>query len=342
MHRFHEKKDVVWELGTDRYLKVSSSPFVRSSSNIRKIMLCVIIALLPSLISSCYFFGTRALCLSLVCVASCCLFQFLCDLLHKRAKSSLGDLSCVVTGLLLALNVPVTLPYWIAVLGSGICIVIAKEVFGGIGYNIFNPALVGRVFLLICFPAIMSNFGECVVDGISGPTPLTILKVEGISALSNFEIYKAFSGQILGSIGETSALAILVGGIFLVICKCIRLVIPLSFILSFLAISTLNFYLNPTLSDFTGFNFCSCPLLGYLSFHVLTGGLLLGAFFMATDMVTSPVTWKGKLLFGIGCGVLTAIIRLYGSYPEGVSFAILIMNSLVPLIDRFCLRKYQV
>lgn len=338
MFNSNEKKDVIQDLGTSLHLKVSSSPYLRSSNSIRKIMLDVIIALCPMIFCSWYFFGLRALAVILVSVLSCCLFQWILDLLYKRSQTTVWDLSCVVTGILLALNVPVNIPYWILILGSGVSIVVAKEVFGGLGYNIFNPALVGRVFLLICFPAVMSNFGSGVIDGMSGPTPLTILKVEGLNALTNFDLYGAFMGQILGSIGETSGIAILIGGAYLLIRGCIKVTIPLSFIFSFILVLILNFYLNPNTADFNGFS-NSCPLLSYIGFHILTGGLLLGAIFMATDMVSSPFNIKGQLIFGIGCGVLTGIIRLYGSYPEGVSFAILIMNSLVPLIDKFSIKK---
>ncbi|ACF14211.1 electron transport complex, RnfABCDGE type, D subunit [Chloroherpeton thalassium ATCC 35110] len=302
-------------------LKVSYAPFVRSSDSIEKVMYNVAIALAPATVLSIYFFGWRALVLTILSVVSCIGFEWAVDKIRGREQTAALDGSAFVTGLLLALNVPSSLPYWMLIIGAFVAIVISKHLFGGLGYNIFNPALVARVFLLISFPVAMTNwpvpFG---VDMETAASPLGVLKTDGVAAIQDISLWHMSFGQIGGSIGETSAIALVLGALWLLFNRYITLTIPLSFILTTFGFTGIFYLLDP---------------LHYASpiFHVLTGGLLLGAFFMATDMVTSPIALRGQLLFGFGCGLLTAIIRLWGGYPEGVSFAILIMNALVPLID---------
>ena len=292
-------------------LHVASSPHVRAKENTSRIMLYVIIALMPTTIFGVVNFGLRALLLVLVCIASCVASEFLYEkIVHK--KSTISDLSAVVTGLLLALNLPHTLPVWQAVIGSVFAIVIVKMLFGGLGQNFMNPALGGRVFLLVSFAGTMTNFE---FDGVSQATPLAVLKGgEAVDAMS------MLIGRCGGTIGETSALCILLGAIILILLGVIDLVIPGTYILSFVIFIIL----------FSGHGFDT----GYLVAQLCGGGLMLGAFFMATDYVTSPITPMGKVLFGICLGVLTGIFRIFGNSAEGVSYAIIFSNLLVPLIEK--------
>ena len=303
-------------------LKVSYAPFVRSADTIEKVMYNVAIALAPATLLSVYFFGWRALVVHVVAIASCIFFEWVSDLIRKKQTQCL-DGSAFVTGLLLGLNVPSSLPIWMVIIGSFVAIVISKQLFGGIGFNIFNPALVARVFLLISFPVEMTNWPiPFSVDMQTAASPLGVLKTDGLEAIAQIDTWRATYGEITGSLGETSVIALLLGAVWLLFKRYITLTIPLSFILSTFAFTGIFYLIDPTTY--------ASPV-----FHLITGGLILGAFFMATDMVTSPLSFRGQLIFGLGCGLLTAVIRLWGGYPEGVSFAILIMNAFVPLLDNW-------
>ncbi|PIU19380.1 MAG: electron transporter RnfD [Elusimicrobia bacterium CG08_land_8_20_14_0_20_59_10] len=303
-------------------LLASYPPYVREEDSIEKIMYTVSAALLPAIGASVYYFGPRILALLLVCVFSSAGFEYLFNRVRKQEPTFL-DGSAVLTGVLLALNLPSNLPLWMAALGAFVAIVIVKQLFGGLGFNIFNPALAARVFLLISFPVAMTSWPvPFAVDAQTAASPLGILKTEGLQALSSMSLWQAFSGGIGGSFGETSGLALLLGAAVLFWKRYITWIIPFSFIGMVFAFTGVFYLIDPSVY--------ASPL-----FHMATGGLLLGAFFMATDMVTSPVSKRGQFVFGLGCGLLTAVIRLFGGYPEGVSFAILIMNAFVPLIDRW-------
>jgi Na+-translocating ferredoxin:NAD+ oxidoreductase subunit D len=306
---------------------VSSSPHLRTTDNLQRVMYDVVIALLPAAVVSTVFFGPHALMLMIVAVATAVLTEALCLKIAGKTniRQTALDGSAVVAGLLLAFNLPPTAPWWTAVIGSLIAIAIAKHTFGGLGYNLFNPALVGRVFLLISFPVHMTYWTLPTywqTDAIAGATPLGALKTDGLEAAQHaFTTQGNFFGTIPGCLGEVSALALLIGAAYLLIRKVITWEIPVCFI-GTLAVFTGIFYLIDP-------NRYADPL-----FHIVSGGVILGALFMATDMVTSPLTRKGQIIFGVGCGLITGIIRLFGGYPEGVAFAILLMNAAVPLIDR--------
>jgi electron transport complex protein RnfD len=311
---------------------VSPSPHAHSGDSVTKIMLAVIIALLPALAAGIAFFGWDALRLTLICVATCVISEFLTRKIMKR-DTGINDLSAVVTGILLALNLPPSLPGWMAVVGSLCAIVIAKQVYGGIGYNLFNPALVGRCVLLVSFPVAMTswavpNFLPVHLDATTMATPLGAWKTawsNGQTPSGYFEMFTLKSllvGNRPGCIGETSTLALLAGGAFLLWRRCISWHTPVAFIGSVALFAVILHQVDPVRN---------LPPL----YHVLSGGIFLGALFMATDMVTTPVTGRGMFIFGLGCGIITMIIRKWGGYPEGVSFSILIMNSLTPLINRF-------
>ena len=318
----------------NKLLQVSGSPHVHGSETVKKIMWSVVVALLPALAVSVFYFGLPVLILTLVSIATCLLTEYLIQRFMLKGNVSITDGSAVITGMLLAFNVPANLPVWILMIGAFVAIAIAKMPFGGLGKNPFNPALVGRVFLLISFPVQMTTWPKPTpiwnlgADVITGPTPLGILK-EGVKngqavgdLMSEMPSYvDLLFGQMGGSFGEVSAIALLIGAIFLLIRKVITWEIPVSFLLTAFLFSGIFYLVDPT----TYANPC---------FHLVTGGLMLGACFMATDMVTSPTSRSGMIVFGVGCGLLTIIIRLFGAYPEGVSFAILIMNALVPLINK--------
>ena len=318
----------------NKLLQVSGSPHVHGTETVKKIMWSVVIALLPALAVSVFYFGLPVLILTLVSIATCMLTEYLIHRFMLKGNVSITDGSAVITGLLLAFNVPANLPVWILMIGAFVAIAIAKMPFGGLGKNPFNPALVGRVFLLISFPVQMTTWPKPTpiwnlgADVITGPTPLGILK-EGVKngqavgdLMSEMPSYvDLLFGQMGGSFGEVSAIALLIGAIFLLIRKVITWEIPVSFLLTAFVFSGIFYLVDPT----TYANPC---------FHLVTGGLMLGACFMATDMVTSPTSRWGMIVFGVGCGLLTIIIRLFGAYPEGVSFAILIMNAFVPLINK--------
>ena len=297
----------------------------------------VLIALAPSMLVAVYFYGLSAIKLLLVAVIACMGAEFLIQKYLMRTKVTVTDLSAAVTGVLLALNLPPTAPWWVIVIGSVVAIGVAKMTFGGLGHNIFNPALVGRVFLLISFPVIMtdwtvpSSWFRPGVDAVTGATPLALIK-EGLAQGQTVEQILSANpdltyGQMLfaragGSAGEASALAIILGFVYLLIRRVIRPHIPVTIVLTIAVMTGIFWLIDP--SQYTD------PL-----FNILTGGVLLGSVFMATDYVTSPMTAKGMVIYGIGIGIITVLIRFFGSYPEGVSFAILIMNSIVPLLNKY-------
>jgi electron transport complex protein RnfD len=314
-------------------VQISGSPHVHTSDSVKKIMWTVVIALIPTLIFSFIYYGIDAVRVTAISVASCVVLEYLFQKFFLKEKPTVSDGSAVITGLLLAFNVPSNLPWWIIIIGAVVAIGISKMAFGGLGKNLFNPALVGRVFLLISFPQQMTtwplpNQGFLNVDAVTGATPLAMIKRAIQSGQNPTELLDALPsyaqlllGERGGSLGEVAALAILVGGILLLVRKVISWHIPVTFIGTVFVFSALLHLIHPDL---------------YITpqYHILTGGLLLGAVFMATDMVTSPMSSWGKLIFGIGCGILTLLIRVWGNYPEGVSFAILLMNALVPLINK--------
>lgn len=295
---------------------VSSSPHVRSKDTSSRIMLYVILALMPTTLFGIYNFGVKALILILVTIASCVASEWVFEkIVHK--KSTINDYSAVVTGLLLALNLPATLPWWEAVIGGVFAIVIVKMMFGGLGQNFMNPALGARCFLLIAFAADMTNF---VIDDYTGATPL--------AAMRNGEAVNTMDmliGKTAGTIGETSVIAILIGAIILILLGVIDLRIPGTYIITFVIFITI----------FSGRGLD----VNYITAQLCGGGLMLGAFFMATDYVTSPITPKGKILYGICLGVLTGLFRLFGANAEGVSFAIILSNCFVPMIEKITIPK---
>ena len=297
-------------------LIVSPSPHDENFVKTHSIMLQVIMALMPALGVSIYIFGPRVVPLTAICVGSCILFEYVCRRLMKR-DNTIGDMSAAVTGLLLAMNLPVTAPYWMAVVGSFVAIVIVKQLFGGIGQNFANPAITARIVLMVGFPTINHWIKplEYDYDAVSSATPLVLAK-KGEELPSYLDM---FLGKTGGSLGETCALALLLGGLYLAARKIISLAAPLSFIGSL-------FILSWIAGD--------DPL-----YQILAGGVFLGAFFMATDYATTPITQKGKVVFGLGCGIITFVIRHFGSYPEGVSFSILLMNVLTPYIEELTRNK---
>lgn len=302
-------------------LVVSSAPHIVSNVDTTRIMAMVIMALIPSLLVSIYVFGMRVLTLTVVCIVASVFFEWAWNaLMHKR--QTIGDLSAAVTGLLIAFNVPSGLPYWIAIVGCFVGIVIVKQLFGGVGKNIANPAITARIVLFISFATEMTTWPlpRMAADATSTATPLGVLAEGGAELPTNMEM---FLGVIGGSMGEVSAIALLIGGLFLIWKKVISPIIPVCFIGSVFVFAFI--YYAATGGD----------AFDMALFHVLAGGVMLGAFFMATDYVTTPLLPMGKVVFGIGCGVITMIIRLWGQYPEGVSFSILIMNCLTPLINNF-------
>lgn len=324
-----------------KLLNVSGSPHVHSDESTRRIMWRVNIALIPMLLVAIAFFGVNALLVSVVSVVCCCFFQWFIERVIMRVPSTICDGSAVVTGLLLAFNVPATAQMlWIVAIGALVAIGVGKMAFGGLGKNPFNPALVGRVFLLISFPVQMTTWPKVggifpthlFTDANSGATPLELFR-EG--KLGDLNWVDAFLGHIGGSLGEISALAILIGAIYLLCCKIISWHIPVSFIGTAFLFSAILWIVNPAhVETIDGME----TVAGFMNpvLTILTGGIMLGACFMATDMVTSPMSHTGQIIFGIGCGLLTIIIRNWGSYPEGVSFAILLMNAVTPLINRWC------
>ena len=306
---------------------VTSSPHIKSKEDTQSIMLDVLLALVPSLCVSTYVFGFRAILMTAVSIIACMVFEAAYDKLVGK-ENTVRDLSAAVTGALLAFVCPVTLPYWMLIIGDGVAIIIAKCLFGGLGKNFINPALAGRAFLLASWPVAMTTWvaarGEVGLfsnaDVVSAATPMAILKGSAEGDLPS--IASMFLGLCGGSMGEVSAVALLIGGIYLLVRKVITIHIPAAYILT-VAVLTLLFPSGD---------------LGHVQsmlYNVLGGGLMLGAFFMATDYSTTPVSKKGQVVFGIGCGLLTVMIRFFGGYPEGVCYSILLMNTTVWLIDKY-------
>lgn len=311
----------------EQMLNVSSNPHVRDKMTTGRIMQLVVLALLPTTLFGIWNFGFRAFLVVLVTVASSVFFEWLYDrLMHK--KNTVTDFSAAVTGLLLALNMPPQIPLWMPVLGSAFAIIVVKQLFGGLGQNFMNPALAARCFLMISFTGKMTDFavdklsGYHCIDTVTGATALAELKNSGFTA-DSISVKNLFIGNIHGTIGETSALAILIGAVILLAFKVIDLKIPLTYIGSFAVF--VIFYMLGTGKGFD---------VNYLFSHLFGGGLMLGAWFMATDYVTTPITPKGQLIYGCCLGVVTAILRLFGGSAEGVSYAIIFCNLLVPLIEK--------
>ena len=307
-------------------LVVSSAPHLVTNMDTTKIMLMVLIGLAPSFLVSIYVFGMRVIALTAVCIAASMFFEWAWNkLMHKT--QTVGNLSAAVTGTLIAFNVPSGLPYWIAIVGCFVAIIVVKQLYGGMGKNIVNPAITARIVLFISFATEMTTWPlpRMAADATSTATPLGVLAEGGAELPSNMQMFLGFIG---GSMGEVSAIALLIGGLFLIWKKIISPIIPCCFI-GTVFVFALIYYAATGNGD----------ALQMAIFHVLAGGVMLGAFFMATDYVTSPLLPMGKVIFGIGCGLLTMIIRLWGQYPEGVSFSILIMNCLTPLIENFCQKR---
>lgn len=299
-------------MNTQRMI-AAPAPHLHSEDSTRKIMLDVIIALVPAALASIWLFGWRALCLLLICVASCVATEYLsCAVLKK--PSSVGDLSCIVTGMLLAFNLPAGIDWWKVVLGGVVAIAVVKMMFGGIGHNFVNPALVGRIVLMASFPGDMNAWPLPFphVDAVASATPLEMLGTEALA--TDYPLWRMLLGLRPGALGETCAVALLLGFGYLLWRRVITPIIPLTFVGTVAVVALLA---------------GEDPL-----YHILSGGLLLGAIFMATDYTTTPITRMGHAVFGVGCGLLTMLIRCYGSLPEGVSFAIVLMNILSPLIER--------
>lgn len=319
-------------------LVISPSPHVHSGDSIEKNMYGVLIALIPALLCAVLFFGMGAIIVTLTSVLACLFFEYVIQKFLLRQTPTIFDGSAIITGVLLAFNVPSNLPVWIVIIGALVAIGIGKLSFGGLGCNIFNPALVGRVFLLISFPVQMTTwpkalgFGTSYVDAETGATPLALVKeavktgqsVSDMLTADTFIGYKSMLlGNMGGSLGEVAALALLVGFAYMLFTKIITWHIPVTIFATVALFSGLLYLCNP--EEFVN------PL-----FHLLSGGMMLGAIFMATDYVTSPMAIKGMVIYGIGIGVITVVIRTFGAYPEGMSFAILIMNAFTPLINRYC------
>ncbi len=314
-----------------KLLTVSPSPHVHSSDSTQKIMYRVVYAMIPALAWSVFVFGLDALRVTFIAVAACIAVEYLIQKYLMKVNPSVTDGSALITGILLAFNVPSNLPWWIIIIGAIAAMGIGKLSFGGLGANIFNPALVGRVFLLISFPVQMTSWPvnkQAGIDAITAATPLGLIK-EGIlngtplSQLTELpQISDLFLGNIGGSLGEISAILLILGGIYMLWKKVITWQVPVSILLSVAVISGVFWLLNPEV---------------YLNpaYHILSGGLMLGAIFMATDMVTSPMTGKAQIIYGVGIGLITISIRMFGAYPEGISFAILIMNAFVPLLNMY-------
>ena len=316
-------------------LIVSPSPHLHTKTSTKSLMRDVVIALLPAVVVSVLFYGWSELLVLGVSVASCVLLEYLITKFLLKTTCTIGDWSAVITGVLLALNLPATTPWWVILIGAVVAIGVAKMTFGGLGQNLFNPAIVGRVFLLISFPTYMTDWTKPqgfltngFVDAYSGATPLGLAKEGGVEAIAGLDYCDMLFLNIGGSAGELSAIALLVGFVYLLARKVIKPYITLSIIATVAAFSGIFWTINPTVY--------TDPL-----FNILTGGLLLGAIFMATDYVTSPMSNWGGVVFGIGIGLITMLIRYFGAYPEGMSFAILIMNSVVPLLNKwFHTKKY--
>ena len=314
-------------------LLVSPSPHLHTRTSTKSLMRDVVIAMIPAVIVSVLFYGWAELLVLGVSVASCVLLEYLITKYLLNKPCTVCDMSAVVTGVLLVLNLPATTPWWVVFIGAVVAIGVAKMTFGGLGQNLFNPAIVGRVFLLISFPTYMTNWAKpngfistAAVDAFTGATPLGIAKEGGVAAVEGLDYMDMLFCNIGGSAGELSALAILAGFVYLLARRVIKPYITLSILATVAVFSGIFWAVNP--AEFTG------PV-----FNLLTGGVLLGAVFMATDYVTSPMSNVGGIIFGVGIGLITMLVRYFGAYPEGMSFAILIMNAVVPLINKWCHSK---
>lgn len=302
-------------------LTMSSSPHVHTRESISSIMLDVLIALMPAVLAGIFFFGYRASLVLLTAVAACLLSEYAYEKIMKKPVT-VRDLSAVVTGVLLGLNMPPSVPLWMVVAGSAFAMILVKQLYGGLGKNFMNPALAARCFMLIAWPSAMTTFHEAKgsLDAVSSATPLAVLK--GISEGALPSLSDSLIGRTAGCIGETSAVLLLLGFLYLLLRKVVRIRIPAAMLGSF-----------AVLTYFFGNNTTEYSQSVFTLMHLLNGGLLLGAFFMATDYVTTPTTRGGQIVFGLGCGILTFVIRRFGGYPEGTSFAILLMNVAAPLIE---------
>jgi len=343
-------------MGNAKLLHISSSPHIRGTQTVTKIMLDVIIALLPVLVAAVLIFGLRALLITLIAVSAAVITEHIISAFLLKKKTTVGDLSAVVTGMLLAFNLPVAISPTLTVLGAIFAIAVVKCAFGGLGFNFMNPALAARAFLLASYPVAMTGgifaksgylgklpenlsgininalSGASVIDGISSATPLVALKnIQAIKAIELTDLqesfYYLFTGNIGGTIGETSTLALLLGGIYLIYRGIINPAVPVIYIGGMFFLYWL--FGQSDVSLFSG------TALTVAMFQILSGGLFLGAFFMATDMTTTPITAKGQAIFAAGCAIITFIIREFGGYPEGCSYSILLMNLATPLIDRY-------
>lgn len=321
-------------------ITVSHSPHISQPLSTRKVMVDVIIGLSPAVIAAAWYFRIYALILVSVCVLSCITTEYVCNLVRKK-PNSLGDFSAVVTGIILALSVPPTLPWWAAVIGSVFAIAIGKMVFGGLGANIFNPAMVGRAFLTASFGMLMTTWtvpatinpampnisAENTVNARTQATPLAwskqAIKGKATTNIANQQLKATLTGEVGGCLGETSVLALLIGGVYMFIRKTITLHIPLAVLVSAFVFAGIGYLINPDIY--------MSPVL-----HLTSGGMLICAFFIATDPVCCPLSTKGMWIFGIGVGALTMLIRIVGEYPGGVMYSVLLMNAVTPLIDRFC------
>lgn len=306
-------------------LTISGSPHIQSKETTKSIMWNVVATLIPTLLVGIYYFGFRVLAVTLVSVAACVLFEWLIQKFILQGRQTISDGSAVITGILLAFNLPSDIPFYIVVIGAVVAIGIGKMTFGGLGKNPFNPALVGRVFLFLSFPTEVAKsewvqphplFSGGLVDAFTGPTPLASIGKNNSQGLNVLDMFLGATG---GSLGEVAAIAIIIGGIFLLLKRIITWHIPVAFLTSAFVFSGILYLFGITVN----------PI-----YHLLAGGMLLGAVFMATDMTTSPISKGGQLVFGAGCGLLTILFRCFGPMPEGVSFAILIMNALTPLINK--------
>ena len=307
---------------------VAPAPHMHSPMSTQSLMRDVLIALVPAFVVSAVVYGLDAFRVTAIAVASCVLVEYLIQKFLIKGTSTVGNLSAVVTGVLLAFNLPSNIPWWIIVIGAVVAIGVAKMTFGGLGHNPFNPALVGRVFLLIAYPVQMTSFPKPIhpdyIDAFAGATPLAALKSQAIAA-GDANLLDMLSGMMPGSMGEIAAAALLAGGIYMIWRRVITWHIPVAVLGSMAA-----FAFVVALAQGGGEAIYALP-----AFHLLAGGAMLGAIFMATDYVTSPMTPKGMIIYGVGIGVITMVIRMWGAYPEGMSFAILLMNAVTPLINKY-------
>lgn len=308
----------------EQRLLVTSSPHVRTEETVSKIMIQVLIALAPATAWGVYTFGLHAGLVILACILGAVASEAAVQKIRNK-KITVNDYSAVLTGLLLALCVPPSLPLWMAFLGSAFAIIVVKQLFGGLGHNFMNPAHAGRAFLMACYPVAMTSwhlpFTLGKADAVTSATPLGMLKLGDTANLPS--LTDAAFGLVGGSIGETSAILLLLGGLYLIWKGVIKYHVPAIYIATVFVLATL----------FSGFDFAAG------AYHVVTGGLMIGAFFMATDYATSPVTYRGQIIFALGCGLITTLVRFYGGYPEGVCYSILIMNVVTPLIEKYTAPK---